>query len=134
MFKTKKSTWLIAAAVLVGVFAYYQFAKDVFRQGARNEAQTPGDKKAEEAVAATREVSAVTSYSTPNDGTDNLKFVVTVDKDGVIQGLKTLDADTNEIAAKKVEFSDQALLILKGKKLSELTSIDKVGKSSLTTT
>ncbi len=43
------------------------------------------------------------------------------------------DPETGEIPEKKKEFNDQVNVILKGKKLSELTKIDKVGKSTLTT-
>lgn len=134
MWKTKKSTWIVGAVVLVAFFAYYQFAKDTFRVGTRSEEETPAFKKAEEVATGWREVSAVTSYDTPNDGRDTLRFVVTLDQQGTIQGIKTLDAETNTIAEKKVEFSEQLTVILKGKKLSELQNIDKVGKSSLTTT
>lgn len=137
MFKTKKSTWLIALVVLVGVFAYYQFAKDFFQSDKREMGSsadtTPPVKKVEELAVGMREVSGTVSYETPNGGTDNLRFVVTVDKDGIIQSVQTLDAETNEVPEKKKEFNAEVNVILKGKKLSELTAIDKVGKSSLTT-
>lgn len=134
MWKMKKSTALIALVVVVSVFVYYRYAQQVLAPS-KEEANTPAaPKKMEDAAAqGWKEVSAEVSYSTPGDSVDHLRFVVSLDKQGVIQQIQTLDAETNEIPEKKQEFNDQINGILKGKKLSELTAIDKVGKSSLTT-
>lgn len=140
MFKTKKSHVIIALLVLVVFFVYVRFVKEIF-QPLKNESvvapttNTPVPKTAAEQNAqALREVSAEVSYDTSGDYQDHLRFVVTLDKAGVIQKVMTLDAETGEVPEKKKEFNDQVNVILKGKKLSELKAIDKVGKSSLTTT
>jgi len=138
--KTKKSVLAIALVVLVGTFAYYRYAKEVFQPVKQEELVVSADmvgvtkRSGNESVAGLREVSAEISYDTPGDYPDHLRFVVTVDGAGAIQTIKTLDVETGEIPEKKKEFNDQINVILKGKKLAELTTIDKVGKSSLTTT
>lgn len=124
MFKIKKSVVVISAVVLVSVFVYYRYATKIFQTN-RGEENI--------AVVGSKEVSAVASYGVPEDRTDTLRFVLAIDKQGVIESVKTLDAATNEVPEKKKEFNDQLTVIIKGKKLSELTAIDKVGKSSLTT-
>lgn len=130
MLKTKKcGLFFVALVVVVSVFVYYRYAKDILQVGKQEEAATQS-----KAVATSKEVSAVVTYATPGDEPDVLRFVVTVNAEGMIQNIQTLDAETNEIPAKKKEFNDQINVILAGKKLSELTAIDKVGKSSLTTT
>lgn len=129
MLKTKKcGLFFVAVIVVASVFVYYRYAKDVLQVGKQEEVAQP------KAVATSKEVSAVVTYATPGDEPDTLRFVVTLDQTGLIQNIQTLDATTNEVPAKKKEFNDQINVILKGKKLSELTAIDKVGKSSLTTT
>lgn len=80
-----------------------------------------------------KEISAVVSYEVPGEKFDHLRFVVTLDATGAIERIQTLDAETNEIPEKKKDFNDEVNVILKGKKLSELSAIDKVGKSTLTT-
>ena len=124
----KRILVLIGGVLLISAFVYYRSAKDIF-WGTKNEELMPEKNK----VATSRDISAETSYPVPGDSYDNLRFVVTIDANGLIQKIQTLDADTNEVPAKKVEFTNQINAILKGKKLSELTKIDKVGKSTLTT-
>lgn len=128
MLKAKKcGLFFVAVIVAVSVFVYYRYAKDVFQVG-KEEGVVQ-----QKAVATTKEVSAVVTYATPGDEPDVLRFVVTVNAEGLIQNIQTLDAETNEVPAKKKEFNEQINVILQGRKLSELTAIDKVGKSSLTT-
>lgn len=129
----KRVLMLIGGVVLISIFAYYRSAKEII-WGTKNE-QADSEANKNELVQGrnTRDISAEASYPTPGDYDDNLRFIVTIDTDGVIQKIQTLDAETNQVPAKKVEFTEQINAILKGKKLSELTQIDKVGKSSLTT-
>lgn len=127
----RKSTLLIALVVLVSVFVYYRYAKEAFR--AKEEEISSLAVRQTGDVTGLKEVSAEVTYDTPGDYPDHLRFVVVVDAAGTIQSIRTLDAETGEEPAKKKEFNDQINVILKGKKLSELSAIDKVGKSSLTT-
>lgn len=82
---------------------------------------------------AAREISSIQSYTTPG-GTDRLRFTLTVDASGVITDVKTTDMlDPNAANANLEKFSGGLTIVIKGKKLSELTSVDKIGTSSLTT-
>ncbi len=128
MSKMRKGVVLVAVAVLVSAFAYYRFAAKILK-GNEGVAEKPVAKPAD----GTREASAVVSYMATEDKKDTLRFTVTTDKDGVITGVTVVDPATNETPEKKKEFSEQLIMIIKGKKLSELGSIDKVGTSSLTT-
>lgn len=121
--KTRKSSVVIALVVLVSVFVYYRYARDVF-QDVRFQNFFMGTPK---------DVSADVTYETAPGKWDHLRFVVTVDGFGRIQNIQTLDFETGQIPEKKKEFNEQVNVILKGKKLSELSAIDKVGSSSLTT-
>ncbi|HLC95087.1 MAG TPA: hypothetical protein VJH89_01240 [Patescibacteria group bacterium] len=126
MFKIKKGVVLVAIVVVLSVVVYYRYATKTFQA---NKNDTPSVA----VVSSARELSAVTSYEVPGDKTDVLRFVVAVNNQGMIENIKTLDAETNEIPAKKQEFNTQINGLLKGKKLSELSALDKVGTSSLTT-
>lgn len=85
------------------------------------------------AQATAKKLSLNTSYGSPA-GPEEVGFVVTVDANGVIASAETIvkAADDKSINYQK---SFQAGLpgAVVGKKLSDLTSIDKVGKASLTT-
>ncbi len=124
--KVKNSVALALAVVIVGsVFVYYRYAEDTFQAMKPKEVSTP--------VADTKEVSAVITYGEEGKYSDTLRFVVVVDKMGAIQEIKTLEDATGEVPEKKKEFNELVNVQLKGKKLSEMTPIDKVGKSTMTT-
>lgn len=130
--KIKKSSVLIAAVIVLSVFVYYRYAKEILQSG-NEQAATSVMRDESAKTPGLKEVSAEVTYDTPGDYPDHLRFVVTLDNDSVIQSIQTFDADTGEIPEKKKEFTEQINVLLKGKKLSELSAIDKVGKSSLTT-
>ncbi|MEK9151614.1 MAG: hypothetical protein AAB547_03200 [Patescibacteria group bacterium] len=129
MFKIHKGIVLIAVVIVLSVFIYYRYAAKVFQASKNEEAVL----MTESVPVGSKEVSAVATFDTPGDYAEHLRFIVTVDTQGVIESVKTVDAATNEIPEKKIEFNDGLLVVIKGKKLSELTAIDNVGKSSLTT-
>lgn len=79
------------------------------------------------------EVSAVISYQVPN-GTDKVRFTLGLDDDKRIVSVKTTDVLAGDVSDEKQnEFSSNLLLVIQGKKLSELEAVDRVGTSSLTT-
>lgn len=124
--KVKNSVAFVIAVVIVGsVFVYYRYAKDALLVMKPKEAVMP--------VTETKEVSAVITYGEPGKYSDTLRFVVTVDKAGVIQEIKTLEDATGEIPEKKKEFNELVNVQLKGKKLADVSALDKVGKSTMTT-
>lgn len=130
--KIKKSSLLIAAVVVSSIFVYYRYTKEVLQSG-KEQASTMVVRDESVNTPGLKEVSAEVTYDTPGDYPDHLRFVVALDGEGTIQSIQTFDAETGEVPEKKKEFTEQINVLLKGKKLSELSAIDKVGKSSLTT-
>lgn len=126
MQKIPKGLIIVSVIIVVTVAVYLREVAKVL-QGWRPEVVS------EAAMQKPKEVSAVVTYEVPGEKFDTLRFVVKLDDTGAIDEIRTLDAETNEIPEKKKEFNDEVNVILKGKKLSELTKIDKVGKSTLTT-
>ncbi|MBP9728188.1 MAG: FMN-binding protein [Candidatus Moranbacteria bacterium] len=124
--KIKNSVAVALAVVIVGsVFVYYRYAKDTL--------QTMKPKETVAPMAATKEVSAVITYGEPGKYSDTLRFVVTVDGAGAIQEIKTLEDATGEVPEKRKEFNELVNVQLKGKKLADISALDKVGKSTMTT-
>lgn len=122
---------IIAIAVVLvvtGAVFYFMFVNKFQRKSP--EAVMP---QTTPVVSTKRELSTEVSYEVPGDKLDHLRFVVVVDLEGRIESIETLDAATREVPEKKKEFNEQVNVILKGKKLAELSKIDKVGKSTLTT-
>lgn len=131
--KIKKSIVLIAAVVAVSIFAYYRYAVKIL-QANKNEDVTPVAVEPKKVVAVEpKKVSAVTKYMAAPGKEDELRFTLTLDKDGVITDVITLDAKTNEVPEKKKAFNEGLSVVIKGKKLSELSAVDKIGTSTLTT-
>lgn len=86
-----------------------------------------------EKVASIRKVEVKTSYDSPA-GDDPVGFTITVDKDGVVTDASVAVLTKNEISMKWQQNVGKLLpAAIKGKKLSEISSIDKIGGSSLTT-
>lgn len=80
-----------------------------------------------------KEANIVTSYNNPAGG-DQVGFTVVVDKEGVITDVQTQVLATHDVSKMRQQsFATAAPAVLRGKKLSELTAIDRVGGSSLTT-
>lgn len=129
MFQIKKGILLIALVIVVSVVAYYEYAVKIFQIN-RSDDVVP---TVVAPLVEEKKVSAVATYMATEDKQDSLRFVVTVDKQGVITDLAILDAKTNEVVEKKKDFDEKVSVIIVGKKLSELTAIDKIAKSSLTT-
>lgn len=127
MIKMKKGVALVAIAVLVSAFALYRYSIKVFQENGN----IPREKVSP--VVGGRNISATTSYTVAEDQEDTLRFTVTIDDQGVITNVTTVDPATNETPEKKKDFNEGLIIEIKGKKLSELGPIDKIGKSSLTT-
>lgn len=73
------------------------------------------------------------TYQDPS-GETSIAFALIVDSNGIIVDAPTELLATNPIALKRQEaFAAELPAFVKGKKLSELTAIDRVGGSSLTT-
>lgn len=73
------------------------------------------------------------TYTTPA-GEEKVAFVVYVDANGVVTDAETtIGAKAPTSVMRQKSFAAELPTVLKGKKLSELTKIDRVGGSSLTT-
>ncbi|MGB4833843.1 MAG: hypothetical protein WBP40_02335 [Candidatus Moraniibacteriota bacterium] len=80
-----------------------------------------------------KDVSVKASYKNPS-GEDQVGFTLSVDAAGVIVDAKAEVLATNDISKKRqLAFAEGLSAAVKGKKLTELTAIDRVGGSSLTT-
>ncbi len=128
--RTRRNAIIGALVVGVGALLSYRFVPTIVRSIGGN--ASPQMASGSDLIVA-REVSAVATYDAPN-GTDKVRFTLGLDSGDAVVAVKSTDAlkgdATNENLAK---FSEGLLLVIRGKKLSELTSIDRVGKSSLTT-
>ena len=118
MKNLKNSALIIVVIALVGFLGYRYTQKE--------------ETSTDDTLSQSKEVKATARYIVP-DGEDNVRFILALDKDGSITDVRTEDATTNEADVHMVEFSNKLSLVIKGKKLSELTEVDKVGTSSLTT-
>lgn len=83
----------------------------------------PGEKKA----------SVETTYISPG-GEEEVGFTVYVDEDGTITDAETLVLGKSPTTMmRQKSFAAEMPTVLKGKKLSELENVDRIGGSSLTT-
>lgn len=149
MAPIKKGTLFLGVAVLAGLVAAVKFlmpskGEDVNPSAVSGDmknapakvsgvsAARPAEAMADAAKGA-KSVTVKTSYKNPS-GEDAVGFTLSVDAMGTIVDAKTDILATNEISKKRqVAFAEGLPAAVKGKKLSELSSIDKVGGSSLTT-
>ena len=132
-YKIKRMSKVIAflgILVVAGTVAVWKFMGKSGTDG--NVTDTKGttgtDLKAGE-----KKLNMKTSYKNPA-GEDEVGFTVTVNADGMIIGAATEVFATHDISKKRQEaFASGFSSAITGKKLSELTAIDRVGGSSLTT-
>lgn len=85
------------------------------------------------AVEEGRKITTRVSYTNPA-GEDEVGIALVVNAEGVIVATDTEILATHDISKRRQEaFASGLTAVLQGKKLSELTAIDRVGGSSLTT-
>ncbi|MBP9728196.1 MAG: hypothetical protein KBD27_02350 [Candidatus Moranbacteria bacterium] len=116
--------------VIGGAVAVWKFTEksETGKVGADTKGTTGTDMKASE-----KKVNARIAYNNPAGG-DEVGFILTVNGEGTIVATTTEVLATHDISKKRQEaFAAGLTESLSGKKLSELTSIDRVGGSSLTT-
>ncbi len=94
---------------------------------------TPAPEETPSLLVATRSASIVTTYTDPA-GEANVGFTIIVDENGVITDASAEVLGTNDITkVRQTAFAADFAEAVKGKKIAELTAIDRVGGSSLTT-
>ena len=129
ILKNKRNLIIAAIAVAAVALLSYRYVPALVQ--ARNDAARAVN---DTNPAATREVSTVATYEAPG-GTDKVRFTIGLDAGGRVVSVKSTDAlKGDEVSENLAKFSDGLLLVIRGKKLSELTDVDRIGKSSLTTT
>ena len=85
------------------------------------------------AKATTKKISLNTSYKSPA-GMEDVGFVLNMDASGVVSSAEAIIHATNRESVKyQTSFRDNFNAAIVGKKLSDLSSVDRVGKASLTT-
>ena len=130
MQKIPKGVVAIAVVIVLTVFVYYRYAMKLFPV-VRTEA--PSVMVQEAVFDKPREVSAEVGYPVPNDGYDNVRFTLVLDAEGAVTDVREVAVETNTADEHQVDFAQGLLAVIKGKKLSELEPVDRIGKSSLTT-
>ncbi|MFZ1627112.1 MAG: hypothetical protein WAT81_04905 [Candidatus Moraniibacteriota bacterium] len=144
MAQIKKSTIFLGIAALAGLVAAVKFllpakSGQSEKSTATNSAIVPStpvqttDIPKGEMMKEAKSVTTKVSYMNPA-GEDEVSFTLYVDSTSMIVDAKADTLATHDISKKRqAAFAEGFPTAVKGKKLSELTSIDKVGGSSLTT-
>ena len=128
MLKSRRNLIIAILAVAAAVLLAYKYVPALLQ--ARNDA-AQGVTDTDPAVS--REVSTIATYESPG-GTDKVRFTIGLDAGGRVVSVKASDAlKGDEVSENLATFSTGLLVVIRGKKLSELTAVDRVGKSSLTT-
>lgn len=131
MLKIPKGIIAIAVVLVLTAFVYYRYTLKML-PSARTEAK-PVATTQKMAVDKPKEVSAEVGYPVPNDGYDNVRFTLVLDAEGKITDVREVAVATNKADDHQIEFSQGLLTVIKGKKLSELAPVDRIGKSTMTT-
>jgi len=128
ILRNRRNLIIAAVAIVAVALLSYRFLPAIV-QTRNDSAQAVTDTN----PAATREVSTVATYESP-DGMDKVRFTIGLDAGGRVVSVKSTDAlKADSVSDSLVKFSTGLLLVIRGKKLSELTAVDRIGKSSLTT-
>lgn len=129
MSSAKRIGLVVAIIVLAGAFVVYRNYARVQTPAT----EEPGSNGTVEVLPdGSRRVSATVSFDAPGV-VEVYTFSLTLDTNGVIADAKTEDAKTGEVSSHNEAFTKELLKVIKGKKLSELKNVDKIGTSSLTT-
>jgi hypothetical protein len=133
MLKTKKGVVVVASIAVLSAAGYYWYATNVLNIKLDNTNDNVVAPSVVAVIPESRKLTAVKKYMATKDKEDSLRFVVTVDREGIITDVLTLDLATNEIPEKKKQFNEGLIVAIKGKKMSELGPVDKIGTSTYTT-
>lgn len=142
MAKIQKKTAMFGVLILGSIVAAWRFVWEPIehaqetKEAEESAVVTPvqnSPASSDAAPTTVKQSSVRTSYKTPG-GEDEVGFRLTVDSEGTILTALTEVLAKNPTSIKRQEaFAEAFPQALQGKKISELTAIDKVGGSSLTT-
>lgn len=119
---------ILAVILLAGVF-YYRSAITNFFSSLRADVMKNEMESTDSTV---RELTSTITFTVANV-TEIVKFNVFVDTDGVITDVQSINVANPADSAHINAFNDALRVVIKGKKLADLTNIDKIGTSSYTT-
>lgn len=129
MHKVPKGLIVVGVIVVVTVAVYMREVAKVL-QGWRPEA-APAMEVA--TMGKPKEVSAVVAYDVNEEVSHEARFTLGLDADGVITSVALVENPTGIASDKQKEFAGKLEVVIKGKKLSELSAVDRIGTSSYTT-
>jgi hypothetical protein len=123
---------LAGILIVVGALVVWKFSGKSETDGRVAPSDTKGT-TGTDMQASEKNVSTKAVYKNPA-GEDEVGFALTVNTDGTIVSATAQVLATHDISKKRQEaFAAEFPAALRGKKLSELSAIDRVGGSSLTT-
>lgn len=128
MHKVPKGLIVVAVIVVVTVAVYMREVAKVL-QGWRPDAAPA----MEVATGKSKEVSAVAAYDVNEEVSHEARFTLGLDANGVITSVTLVENPTGVASDKQKEFAGKLEVVIKGKKLSELSAVDRIGTSSYTT-
>lgn len=129
MHKVPKGLIVVGVIVVVTVAVYMREVAKVL-QGWRPEA-APAMEVA--TMGKSKEVSAVVAYDVNEEVSHEARFTLGLDADGAITSVALVENPTGIASDKQKEFAGKLEVVIKGKKLSELSAVDRIGTSSYTT-
>ncbi len=139
MAQISKKTALLGVLIVAAALGIWRFIWEPIEHKKQTEevensaVVTPVPKAEDNASATMRKSSVRTSYKNPG-GEDEVGFSIRVDENGFITEVTTEVLAKNPTSKMRQEaFAEGLPQVLRGKKLADLTNIDKVGGSSLTT-
>lgn len=124
--KVPKGLIVVSVIVVVTVAVYLREVAKVL-QGWRPDAVS------EVAMEKPKEVSAVVAYDVNEEISHEVRFTLGLDAAGVITSVALVEDSTGVASDKQKEFAGELEVVIKGKKLSELSTVDRIGTSSYTT-
>ncbi|MFZ1626361.1 MAG: hypothetical protein WAT81_00985 [Candidatus Moraniibacteriota bacterium] len=128
MRKIPKGILIVVAVVVVTVAVYLRQVVQVLQAIRFEETPAVGV-----AVQRPKEVSAVVAYDVNEEVSHEARFTLGLDPEGVITSVSLVENPTGVASDKQKEFAGKLEVVIKGKKLSELNAVDRIGTSSYTT-
>lgn len=128
MHKIPKGLIVVAVIIVVTVAVYMREVAKVL-QGWRPDVAPAS----EVAIGKSKEVSAVAAYDVNEDVSHEVRFTLGLDAEGVVTSVSVIEHSTGIASDSQKEFAGKLEVIIKGKKLSELSAVDRIGTSSYTT-
>lgn len=126
--KIPKGIIIVSVIIVVTVAVYLREVAKVLQSWRPEVVPTT-----EVAMQKPKEVSAVAAYDVNEEVSHEARFTLGLDADGAITSVSLVENPTGVASDKQKEFAGKLEVVIKGKKLSELSAVDRIGTSSYTT-